>query len=74
MISIVGYGTTRDGVDYWLVRNSWGTSWGAAGFIKIGRGHNWLGIELACSWARVSIEATIVTATPTEEIVKAPKP
>ena len=50
----VGYGTLG-GKDYYLVKNSWGASWGANGYILLGRGAKFnpagqCGIQMAASY------------------------
>jgi len=37
-VVLVGWGTESVGGDYYILRNSWGTTWGESGYMKLGRG------------------------------------
>ncbi|KAH0855843.1 hypothetical protein HID58_084104 [Brassica napus] len=44
-VKLIGWGTTDDGEDYWLLANQWNRSWGDDGYFMIRRGTNECGIE-----------------------------
>jgi C1A family cysteine protease len=46
-VLVVGYGTEA-GLDYYKIKNSWSTSWGENGYIRIGRGAQYNGGQGQC--------------------------
>lgn len=42
-VALAGYGV-ENGTSYWLIKNSWATSWGDMGYIKVEAGQNCFGM------------------------------
>jgi cathepsin B len=43
-VELIGWGTDND-VDYWILKNSWSSTWGEQGYFRILRGNDECGIE-----------------------------
>jgi len=62
-ISVVGYGTTYTGEEYWVGRNSWGTYWGEFGFFRMKMHSDNLGIEQDCTAGIPTYNPNLSTST-----------
>jgi len=70
-VQLVGYDTTAS-TPFWKVRNSWGSSWGESGFIRLPMGKNSCGIANEATY--VTAKSVAPTPTPPAPTPPAPTP
>ena len=46
---LVGYGASS-GTEFWTLANSWGTSWGESGYVRVQRGVNMCGVATMAAY------------------------
>ena len=74
-VVIVDYGSTDTGIDFWVIKNSWGNNFGESGYFRLRRGEENLGIGRDLILIPlVSPDPTLPFSDPTAEIRRACAP
>tara|TARA_R110002050_G_scaffold121943_1_gene240363 strand:+ start:1360 stop:1842 length:483 start_codon:yes stop_codon:yes gene_type:complete len=68
-VKVVGWGSEY-GKDYWMIANSWASSWGDHGYFRIIRGKNLCGIETGMGYLLTAAQAAAAGVDPDQTIVE----
>ena len=66
---VVGYGTSENGEEYWLIKNSWSISWGRKGFMKIAMKGDICGVTQKAVVVKVKWRRFIMTVSFIDDVI-----
>ena len=71
-VTIVDYGSTDTGVNFWVIKNSYGSNYGESGYLRVRRGQEDLGIGLyPIAIPILSPDSSVRSSDPTAETQEA---